>query len=676
MKKILTILFLLISFQLYAQHYWVDNTGTGDTLATMTEVNALTLGADDTVSFKCGCIWREKLTVPNSGTEGHYLVFNSYGTGDRPKIYVSQQATSFTNVSGNIWGCTNDVDDPFAGVDIDVWFELTTDTVIRGNHQTYTVNFSNLTEEYDWTWNANHVYVYAASDPDSRYSAVEAGQPSANIDLNSQEYVEISGLDLRYGWGGVDAEYPTAGLTGFKMNNCYIGHSGNPDGEGSAIGVVYNDMLIEYDTIIDQGRRGISVVNYGTHDITNIVIQYCAFYVGWHTTGLDLETGSNLGDTGDLDSIFFRNNLVYDYEDAPAAWGTTESNFIQGPHPGPGQILGLYFYNNIIMFTSSSGLQLEDVDGAYVYNNTFYGHNMYATATDHIDVYEECTNIHIKNNIFYTDLNREANGSGIEAVIADNVSEVDMDYNLYWRINDGYRIAIHEGSANYYRTVASFNSLRSDYGYEVNSPYPADPLFINTTDPMEPDSLMIGDSSPADSAGIGLGIIYDYRDSTRGTIPSIGAFEANPIPTDEPPDLPTILTTIPLYHSSRSSTGGGNVTDDGGGTISAKGIVWSYLPNPDLTDTKTINGTGEGLFTSWIGIHNQNDTIHVRAYGTNETGTSYGADESFIVPASIFSPDSITFDGTTYFDSLNFVNDSLILRTTTGKRYKIKRYTP
>ena len=58
-------------------NYYVDNTGTGDTLSTIAEVNALTLEPGDTVFFKKGAEWREQLDVPNHGTANLYVVFTT-----------------------------------------------------------------------------------------------------------------------------------------------------------------------------------------------------------------------------------------------------------------------------------------------------------------------------------------------------------------------------------------------------------------------------------------------------------------------------------------------------------------------------------------------------------------------------------------------------------------------
>ncbi len=91
--------------------------------------------------------------------------------------------------------------------------------------------------------------------------------------------------------------------------------------------------------------------------------------------------------------------------------------------------------------------------------------------------------------------------------------------------------------------------------------------------------------------------------------------------------MPSVTTTVIGENvTSTTATGGGNVTDDGGYAVTARGVCWSTLPNPTIADSKTVNGGGKGYFTSTItGIDlTENNTYYVRAYATNANGTVYG----------------------------------------------------
>jgi hypothetical protein len=93
--------------------------------------------------------------------------------------------------------------------------------------------------------------------------------------------------------------------------------------------------------------------------------------------------------------------------------------------------------------------------------------------------------------------------------------------------------------------------------------------------------------------------------------------------------LPTVTTTAVSAITYFTASGGGNVTADGNATVTARGICWDTLPNPDLTDKYTTNGAGLGTFTSAITNISSATTYYVRAYATNSEGTAYGNEVVF-----------------------------------------------
>jgi starch-binding outer membrane protein SusE/F len=99
-------------------------------------------------------------------------------------------------------------------------------------------------------------------------------------------------------------------------------------------------------------------------------------------------------------------------------------------------------------------------------------------------------------------------------------------------------------------------------------------------------------------------------------------------------DLPTVTTTDVTAITKTSAVSGGNVTYDGGGTISARGLCWSTNANPSVTDNVIAGGTGTGSFVSNLTGLTLYTTYHVRAYATNSKGTVYGADKQFTTLAN------------------------------------------
>ena len=88
-----------------------DDTGLTEALAwkTIAKVNASSFSGDDQILFKRGETWREQLKPISSGTSGHPIIFDAYGTGADPIINGSYLNTSWTQYSGNIYYCTPSV---------------------------------------------------------------------------------------------------------------------------------------------------------------------------------------------------------------------------------------------------------------------------------------------------------------------------------------------------------------------------------------------------------------------------------------------------------------------------------------------------------------------------------------------------------------------------------------
>ena len=99
-------------------------------------------------------------------------------------------------------------------------------------------------------------------------------------------------------------------------------------------------------------------------------------------------------------------------------------------------------------------------------------------------------------------------------------------------------------------------------------------------------------------------------------------------------DTPTILSTVtPNTIASTTAESGGNITNDGGATVTAYGVCWSTDMAPTTDDSTTSDGTGTGTFTSAITGLTASTTYYVRAYATNGVGTSYGPQREFTTTA-------------------------------------------
>jgi hypothetical protein len=97
-----------------------------------------------------------------------------------------------------------------------------------------------------------------------------------------------------------------------------------------------------------------------------------------------------------------------------------------------------------------------------------------------------------------------------------------------------------------------------------------------------------------------------------------------------PPAGPAVVTTTaPTGITTTTATSGGNVLNEGTSPVTSRGVCWNTSGNPTVSDPKTINGNGLGVFTSNITGLTGSTIYHVRTYATNTSGTSYGNDIQF-----------------------------------------------
>ncbi|NCD70239.1 beta strand repeat-containing protein, partial [Mucilaginibacter agri] len=105
---------------------------------------------------------------------------------------------------------------------------------------------------------------------------------------------------------------------------------------------------------------------------------------------------------------------------------------------------------------------------------------------------------------------------------------------------------------------------------------------------------------------------------------------------------PTVTTGASSGITSSTATLVGNVSSDGGASVTEKGIVYSTSANPTTSDSKVTNGTGTGAISVNVSSLAAGTTYHYRAYAINSVGTSYGTDASFTTSAAAVTVSSVT----------------------------------
>jgi hypothetical protein len=106
---------------------------------------------------------------------------------------------------------------------------------------------------------------------------------------------------------------------------------------------------------------------------------------------------------------------------------------------------------------------------------------------------------------------------------------------------------------------------------------------------------------------------------------TIGGSQTIDLNLNLPCDLAQVTTLAVTSVTQTTAASGGNITDDGGSSITARGVIWSLDNNPTILNNNLTNdGTGTGSFSSTITGLSASTPYFVRAYATNSAGTAYG----------------------------------------------------
>lgn len=119
--------------------------------------------------------------------------------------------------------------------------------------------------------------------------------------------------------------------------------------------------------------------------------------------------------------------------------------------------------------------------------------------------------------------------------------------------------------------------------------------------------------------------------------------------------VPTVTTTPASAVANFTATSGGNVTNDGGSSVTARGVLWGITPGLTMPSaSSTSDGAGTGSFTSSITGLSASTIYYYRAYAQNCSGYGYGPENTFVTtgPAA---------EG--FYISGNIVNDGEIIST-------------
>lgn len=105
-----------------------------------------------------------------------------------------------------------------------------------------------------------------------------------------------------------------------------------------------------------------------------------------------------------------------------------------------------------------------------------------------------------------------------------------------------------------------------------------------------------------------------------------------------------VITTAAASNiTDNSAVLGGEITADGGNTISARGVCWGEVANPNIEGSHLEIGSGKGAFSETITGLKAGATYYVRAYAKCEAGVAYGNEINFTTDDPVISVSDANF---------------------------------
>ncbi|MEW6196383.1 MAG: LamG-like jellyroll fold domain-containing protein [Bacteroidota bacterium] len=180
---------------------------------------------------------------------------------------------------------------------------------------------------------------------------------------------------------------------------------------------------------------------------------------------------------------------------------------------------------------------------------------------------------------------------------------------------------------NKYFVINAYPSGGAAGSFSVDFTFTLPAGFIQELNQTEPGDLELYKRDNNAISGWSLVTTATSATATTATFPGITSFSQFIISNIHPP---VVATNAVSDVSATTAICGGDVTDEGGGAVTAKGVCWSTSENPTASlDTKTNDGSGTGSFTSSITGLSPTTTYYVRAYAINGYATSYGSQVTF-----------------------------------------------
>jgi len=562
--------------------------------ATVAKVNASVFVPGDTVYFKCGDQWREKLSVPSSGSSAGRITFTSYGTGAKPVLSGAEVVTGWTLSS--------------TGTANTYYAPLATSTVMVTSDDTFLAKGSGVDTlaANQYRWSAGVLYINIGADPASHL--IEAAQRgNAAYIPAGKNYITIRGLSLqKTNLANVlvdNCTYPTVQDCDLFFSNDSSVQAGGGINADRGHYALYKGNHINY-------SLGDGIMSWRAHDV-EISDNYIENVLdGGVYAGADgIQIGAKTTESNACYNFKILNNTVI----RPAA--STNKGCIIAEMGNNGIIAGNFCSkglfgigasgNNMIIennyvtgFGVAGGIRVSEdmpTDGMKIRYNIVSESSGFAGITltnDESGHSQPRSNFEIYNNVVYHTYYGISIGQPFSGVIKNNIiwgrhsaprfrllvssviagGSVTIDNNIYQDI--GTESLLNFAGVAYY-DLASWQAASGQDAHSTT----ANPLWVSPTT----GDFHLQTGSPAIDAGASVGLTEDFEGTPvpQGGAPDIGALEYDSAtPSEIVIDNTDAGFTTDSAWSASTSTGGyvgSNYLHDGtaGADASTRWAKWT-----------------------------------------------------------------------------------------------------
>lgn len=495
-----------------------------------------------------------------SAGNNKYIDTNTYGTG---------WASTFTNN-----GASSAVLSIYAKYSpTNIWaYSVATEPIfvlfdgVLGRREN-TGGLAALSANGDYYWSGNILYVYADSDPDTKWTSpgVEIAQRGTALSVSGKDYLTFDGIDYKMSnttdgatsliyvndsdgttLTNFNAKYSyyfllwaktaTGNITDLTISNADLSVGGNGMGVYGIASHAYSWSGLEIDNVVvhdisnwsanfpndtrtsEVDREGIGINGYGDSSGGNYIHDIEIYNVGSTTnsnnTGMFLY--QNTGVIVERFKIHDCNRSGLWIEDGAGAYGhdiAVRHGLIYGN--GKASITSTEFSGGLIVSAANTG----GLDNLSIYNNTIYDNGGSATSSatkrGGLLLYSyaggaNASTINVKNNLIFNNATYDLQITEVTAAFTG----ITLDYNLIYRAS-GNMIVNDTNTYDY----SQFATYKSASGYDTNS-INADPLLVSAG-----SDFRLQSGSPAINAGTNVGLTTDYQGFAVVGAPDAGALE-------------------------------------------------------------------------------------------------------------------------------------------------------